>query len=155
MALDSVRIQPFLNVPRDLREWTKWINEALVTALATLTATDISDATTAGRAMLTAADAAAQRVLLALGTAALKNTGTSGDVVPLANGANTWSAAQTFAAAPVFSVPFPVPSYTVAGVPSAAVAGKLAYISNETGGAVLAFSDGTDWRRVTDRAVIS
>ena len=29
------------------------------------------------------------------------------------------------------------------------------YVSDETGGAVLAFSDGTNWRRVTDRAVVS
>lgn len=35
------------------------------------------------------------------------------------------------------------------------VAGDQVYISNETGGAVLAFSDGTDWRRVTDRSVIA
>lgn len=50
-----------------------------------------------------------------------------------------------------------VKSYTVAGVPSAATngAGAMIYVSNETGGAVIAFSDGTNWRRVTDRAVIS
>jgi hypothetical protein len=50
-----------------------------------------------------------------------------------------------------------VKSYTVAGVPSASTngAGSVIYVSNESGGAVLAFSDGTDWRRVTDRAVIS
>lgn len=29
------------------------------------------------------------------------------------------------------------------------------YVTNETGGAVPAFSDGTNWRRVTDRAIIS
>lgn len=48
-------------------------------------------------------------------------------------------------------------SYTVAGLPSAstAAAGAIAYCSNETGGAVLVFSDGTNWRRVTDRAVAS
>jgi hypothetical protein len=28
-------------------------------------------------------------------------------------------------------------------------------VSNETGGAVLAFSDGTNWRRVTDRNIIA
>lgn len=44
--------------------------------------------------------------------------------------------------------------YTVAGVPIA-VAGGLIYVSDETGGAVSAFSDGTDWRRVTDRAVVA
>lgn len=48
-------------------------------------------------------------------------------------------------------------SYTVATAPSAATqgAGKLIYVSNEAGGAVIAFSDGTNWRRVTDRAIIS
>jgi hypothetical protein len=48
-----------------------------------------------------------------------------------------------------------LPVYTVGGVPSAAAAGQLVYISNESGGAVLAFTDGANWRRVTDRAVIS
>ena len=50
-----------------------------------------------------------------------------------------------------------VPSFTVSGLPSASTAGAgaLAFVSDETGGAVLAFSDGTNWRRVTDRAVAS
>lgn len=49
-----------------------------------------------------------------------------------------------------------LPSYTVAGVPSAATWTRgLIYVSNETGGAVPAFSDGTNWRRVTDRAIIA
>lgn len=48
-----------------------------------------------------------------------------------------------------------VNSYTVAGLPSASVAGQVVFVSNESGGAVLAFSDGTNWRRVTDRAVVS
>jgi hypothetical protein len=47
-------------------------------------------------------------------------------------------------------------SYTVATVPSAALgAGQIIYVSDDVGGAVLAFSDGTNWRRVTDRAIIS
>lgn len=50
-----------------------------------------------------------------------------------------------------------LPSYTVAGAPSASAhgAGAMIYVSNESGGAVVAFSDGTNWLRVTDRAVIS
>lgn len=50
-----------------------------------------------------------------------------------------------------------VAAYTVSGVPpaSASGAGALIHVSNETGGAVLAFSDGTAWRRVTDRAIIA
>lgn len=49
-----------------------------------------------------------------------------------------------------------LPSYTVATLPSAATYVRgLIYVSNEAGGAVPAFSDGTNWRRVTDRAVVS
>lgn len=55
-----------------------------------------------------------------------------------------------------FTGPVIVPSYTVVGVPTASSwAQGIIYVSDETGGAVLAFSDGTNWRRVTDRAVIS
>lgn len=48
-------------------------------------------------------------------------------------------------------------SYTVAGVPSAASAGAGAqiYVSNESGGACLAYSDGTNWKRVRDGVNIS
>jgi|TARA_B110000444_G_C18833321_1_gene594463 hypothetical protein len=52
--------------------------------------------------------------------------------------------------------PVEFPRYTVSGVPDAsAYIGHMVYVSNETGGPVMAFSDGTNWRRVTDRAVIS
>ena len=54
-----------------------------------------------------------------------------------------------------FTGPPRLPSYTVAGVPTASPAGQIIYVSNETGGAVLAFSDGTNWRRSTDRAIVS
>lgn len=48
------------------------------------------------------------------------------------------------------------PSYTVATLPSAVTYARgLIYVSNEAGGAVIAFSDGTVWRRVTDRAQVS
>ncbi len=46
-------------------------------------------------------------------------------------------------------------SYTVATLPSASQAAGMIYVSDETGGAVMAFSDGTNWRRVTDRAVVA
>lgn len=52
------------------------------------------------------------------------------------------------------SIPIP-PSYTVSTLPAVGTAGGLIYVSNESGGAVLAFSDGTNWRRVTDRAIVS
>jgi len=66
----------------------------------------------------------------------------------------TLSAALSFASLDVGG-PVGVASYTVAGAPSAATAGRIIYVADESGGAVLAFSDGTNWRRVTDRAVIS
>jgi pectate lyase-like protein len=48
--------------------------------------------------------------------------------------------------------------YAKAALPSAAAAehlGNLVYVTDEAGGAVPAFCDGTNWRRVTDRAVVS
>ena len=51
---------------------------------------------------------------------------------------------------------FQAKTYTVSTLPSASTYARgLIYVSNETGGATLAFSDGTDWRRVQDRAVVS
>jgi hypothetical protein len=51
---------------------------------------------------------------------------------------------------------FQAKTYTVATVPSAVTYPRaMIYVSNEAGGAVIAFSDGTNWRRVTDRVVIS
>lgn len=47
------------------------------------------------------------------------------------------------------------PSYTVAELPTEGDAGETAFVSDASGGAVLAFFDGTNWRRVTDRAVVS
>ncbi len=55
----------------------------------------------------------------------------------------------------IFSGPVFLPSFTVGTLPAATTAGGLIYVSDETGGAVLAFSDGADWRRVTDRAVVA
>lgn len=47
-------------------------------------------------------------------------------------------------------------SFTVATVPSASGnAGAMIYVSNESGGATIAFSDGTNWRRVHDRQIVS
>ena len=52
--------------------------------------------------------------------------------------------------------PVEFPRYAVLSVPDAsAYIGHMIYVTNETGGTVMAFSDGTNWRRVTDRAVIS
>jgi hypothetical protein len=60
-----------------------------------------------------------------------------------------------------FDTPIKKPSHTVAQLNAAplalvkAQAGTEAFCTDETGGAVPVFSDGTDWRRVTDRAIIS
>tara|TARA_R110000868_G_scaffold26661_3_gene102413 strand:- start:196 stop:441 length:246 start_codon:yes stop_codon:yes gene_type:complete len=52
--------------------------------------------------------------------------------------------------------PVRLPAFGVADLPSPARFNScLIFISNESGGAVPAFSDGADWRRVTDRAVVS
>jgi len=50
---------------------------------------------------------------------------------------------------------FVLPSYTANALPSATVAGSMIYVTNETGGPVPAFADGTNWRRVTDRAIVT
>ena len=50
---------------------------------------------------------------------------------------------------------FPVSSFTVATVPANGNAGRWIHVTNETGGAVDAFDDGTDWRRCTDRAIVA
>lgn len=52
--------------------------------------------------------------------------------------------------------PVTLPSFLVATVPSAAQwPNAWIYVSNESLGAVPAFSDGANWRRCTDRAIIS
>ena len=52
--------------------------------------------------------------------------------------------------------PLLVIEYTVATVPDATLwESGVIYVSDETGGATLAFSDGTNWLRVQDRATVS
>ena len=47
-------------------------------------------------------------------------------------------------------------SYTVLTAPDATLyTGAWIFISNETGGSVMAFSDGSNWLRCTDREIIS
>jgi len=59
----------------------------------------LSSASANGVSLVTAADYAAMRTLLGLGTAALKDTGTSGTTVPLLDGVNTWSGVQSYQSA--------------------------------------------------------
>lgn len=55
--------------------------------------------------------------------------------------------------------PLPLKSFTVAELTGDYAAslwsGAIVYVSNETGGAQPAFSDGTNWRRFTDRTIVS
>jgi len=46
-------------------------------------------------------------------------------------------------------------SFKVASLPNAGIPGQMIYVSDETGGATMAFSDGSSWRRITDRAIVS
>lgn len=57
---------------------------------------DDSQATAFGLSLLGDANAAAGRNRLGLGTAAVKNIGTSGDAVPLLNASNLWSGTNLF-----------------------------------------------------------
>lgn len=97
----------------------------------------------------------------------LRNTHASGDARQVIETAGTGSASLQFSrssvqanitwngSALVFDKPPKLPSFTVSGLPSAATvgAGAQAFCTDETGGAVPVFSDGTNWRRVTDRAI--
>jgi hypothetical protein len=56
----------------------------------------------------------------------------------------------------VNNAPMRLMSRTVAQLSAlTATAGAIVYVSDETGGGVVAFYDGTNWRRVTDRVVVS
>jgi hypothetical protein len=48
-----------------------------------------------------------------------------------------------------------LPVYTVDTLPSPARPAQMIYVSDEAGGATVAFSDGANFRRVQDRAVVS
>ena len=54
------------------------------------------------------------------------------------------------------AAPLRLAAFAVAAVPPAAAWPRgLVFVPDEAGGPTLAFSDGTDWRRVQDGAVIS
>ena len=46
-------------------------------------------------------------------------------------------------------------SYAKASLPDASTVGKFIFVTDETGGSIPAFADGTNYRRVTDRAIVS
>lgn len=55
----------------------------------------------------------------------------------------------------IYPTEFKLPNYTVAGLPSATTLGLMIFVTNATGGSVPAFSDGTNWRSVVDRSIIT
>lgn len=70
------------------------------------------------------------------------------DCIKYGDGSTAWTSLE-------YALPA-MKSYTVATVPSAVTSKRhLIYVSDESGGAVPAFNDGTIWRRVTDRTEIS
>lgn len=50
---------------------------------------------------------------------------------------------------------FLLPNYVALGLPTAVNLGGFIYVTDESGGPVPAFSDGVNWRRVTDRAIVT
>ena len=48
-----------------------------------------------------------------------------------------------------------LPTFSASALPSVNPAGQMIFVPDDQGGAVPAFSDGTSWRRVTDRTVIA
>ncbi len=51
--------------------------------------------------------------------------------------------------------PVELPSYAVSELPSPSPAAQMIYVSDETGGSIPAFSDGSNWRRMSDRAIVA
>jgi hypothetical protein len=50
---------------------------------------------------------------------------------------------------------FKLPSYVVMGLPSPSIVGLMAFATNAAGGSIPVFSDGTNWRRVDDRSIVT
>lgn len=73
-------------------------------------------------------------------------------LIKIGDGVTLWNDLKYF----IPTIPVSLPTYVVAGVPDATLyAGSLIYVSNEVGGSVIAFSDGSNWLRCTDRIIIS
>lgn len=87
-------------------------------------------------------------------TCTISASGSGALTVPSSLTATTSITATTFVAATTWAK---VGSYTVATLPSASTAGAgaMIFVTDDVGGATLAYSDATDWRRVADRAVIA
>ncbi|MEM1372864.1 MAG: DUF2793 domain-containing protein [Pseudomonadota bacterium] len=112
-----------------------------------------------------AADTDTASLLFQTGWSGRAEMGTTGsddfEIKVSADGA-TWFAALTCdgtsgavsVSALDMSGPARFASYTVATLPSPDV-GAVVFVSDASGGAVMAFGDGTNWRRMTNRSVVS
>lgn len=72
--------------------------------------------------------------------------------------AELWKDDRSFAqwARQAYGPAVALPEYTVLTLPDAAQnRGGMVAVTNEAGGYVSALSDGTNWRRQTDRAIVS
>lgn len=76
-----------------------------------------------------------------------------GNVVSTAS--STYDLGGIFSAGYYKPTYFTLPSYSKTALPTADIAGTMIFVTDDVGGSVPAFSDGTNWRRVTDRAVIA
>lgn len=77
-------------------------------------------------------------------------------VILLSRMASRLNLALTTDGKDAMEAPLVLETYTVATVPTASSWTQgLIYVSDETGGATVAFSDGTNWRRVQDRVIVS
>lgn len=170
-------ITPPPYIPQNLREWTRFFQGCIVEASSTPNITDADiPATIARDSEVTAGDAASVATAAAALAAHVAAADphptytTAGEVTTAIAAASITeaqitdgailarvAASETITGAYNFStLPPRVTRYTVATLPSAATyQDGLITVSDETGGYVLAFSDGTNWRRVTDRAVVA
>lgn len=90
------------------------------------------------------------------GAVAVQRDGSDDTIVDIYGSLELQSLFDTFRVLNQVGHPTKAPSYTVSTAPAATMySNTIIYISDESGGATLAFSDGTNWRRVKDLAVIS
>lgn len=118
---------------------TKKAHTAAITPAANANTLVLEDSTAPGLSLLSSNTGVAR---IAAGDAADSSAG----VLSYDHSIDAWSITKELQ----------LPTYTVAGLPAANTRPRaIAYCSNETGGAVIVYSDGTNWRRVTDRAIAS
>lgn len=51
--------------------------------------------------------------------------------------------------------PFQLPQYSIASLPVATMLGAMIYVTDATSGPIIAFCDGTNWRRCDDRTIVA